>query len=128
MRYCALALLAVLVTGCASTSTSSGSCPALRMAAENPAPTHPELVRTVCPQAMDYPFQNLVLEGGGVKGIAYAGAFEVLEQQGILEQVGPVAGTSAQVALPVSRVQLLAPPETGLSLTVTWCSCPAMSE
>ena len=95
MRYCALALLAVLATGCASTSTSSGSCPALQAAAANPAPTHPEIVRAVCPQAMDYPFRNLVIEGGGVKGIAYAGAFEVLEQQGILEQVGPVAGTSA---------------------------------
>lgn len=96
MRYCALALLAVLATGCASTSfSSSGSCPALQAAAANPAPTHVELIRSVCPQTMSYPFKNLVLEGGGVKGIAYAGAFEVLEQQGILEQVGPVAGTSA---------------------------------
>ena len=95
MRYRALALLAVLATGCASTSTSSGSCPALQAAAANPAPTHVEVIRAVCPRAVDYPFQNLVLEGGGVKGIAYAGAFEVLEQQGILKQVGPVAGTSA---------------------------------
>jgi NTE family protein len=96
MRYCALALLVVLATGCASTSTTStGSCPALQAAAANPAPTHVELIRAVCPQTMSYPFQNLVLEGGGVKGIAYAGAFEVLEQQGILQKVGPVAGTSA---------------------------------
>ena len=95
MRYRALALLAVLATGCASTSPSTGSCPALQAAAANPAPTHAEVIRAVCPRSMDYPFQNLVLEGGGVKGIAYAGAFEVLEQQGILGKVGPVAGTSA---------------------------------
>ncbi len=110
MRYCALALLAVLATGCASTSTSSGSCPALRMAAANPAPTHSEIVRAVCPRAMDYPFKNLVLEGGGVKGIAYAGAFEVLQQQGILEQVGPVAGTSAG-AITATLVALRYEPE-----------------
>lgn len=28
----------------------------------------------------DYPYQNLVFEGGGVKGVAYEGVFEVLEQ------------------------------------------------
>src|SRR5215218_4145686 len=97
MRYCVLALLAALaLTGCASTSTTTpGSCPALQMAAENPAPTHPEVIRLFCPKPATYPFQNLVIEGGGVKGTAYAGAFEVLEQQGILDQVGPVAGTSA---------------------------------
>lgn len=40
-------------------------------------------------------FRNLVFEGGGVKGIAYAGAIQVLEQQGILPQITRVAGTSA---------------------------------
>jgi NTE family protein len=50
----------------------------------------------VCPApADDYPFTNLVFEGGGVKGIAYGGAVEVLEQQGILPNVTSVAGTSA---------------------------------
>jgi NTE family protein len=38
---------------------------------------------------------NLVFEGGGVKGIAYAGALQVLEGQGILQQLQGVAGTSA---------------------------------
>ena len=28
-----------------------------------------------------FPFTNLVLEGGGVKGIAYAGALKVLEEK-----------------------------------------------
>ncbi|HSN17065.1 MAG TPA: patatin-like phospholipase family protein [Gammaproteobacteria bacterium] len=40
-------------------------------------------------------FRNLVFEGGGVKGIAYAGAIQVLEAQGILPNITRVAGTSA---------------------------------
>ena len=42
-----------------------------------------------------FPFTNLVLEGGGVKGIAYAGALKVLEDHQILPQIQKVAGTSA---------------------------------
>jgi NTE family protein len=38
---------------------------------------------------------NLVFEGGGVKGIAYAGALQVLEKKGMLAQIEGVAGTSA---------------------------------
>jgi NTE family protein len=38
---------------------------------------------------------NLVLEGGGVKGVAYPGALQVLERQGILPKIDKVAGTSA---------------------------------
>ncbi len=44
---------------------------------------------------MAYPFKNLVFEGGGVKGVAYGGALEVLDQNGILDQIEQVAGTSA---------------------------------
>ena len=40
-------------------------------------------------------FRNLVFEGGGVKGIAYAGAIRVLEEKGILGDIRRVAGTSA---------------------------------
>lgn len=40
-------------------------------------------------------FRNLVFEGGGVKGIAYAGALDVLERQNILPDIRRVAGTSA---------------------------------
>ena len=42
-----------------------------------------------------YHFRNLVFEGGGVKGIAYVGAMNVLEQEGILQNIERVAGTSA---------------------------------
>jgi len=44
---------------------------------------------------MKYHFKNLVFEGGGVKGIAYVGAMEVLEQKAILKQIERVGGTSA---------------------------------
>jgi len=44
---------------------------------------------------MKYPFQNLILEGGGVKGIAYVGALEVLEELGIMKNIKRVGGTSA---------------------------------
>jgi len=43
---------------------------------------------------MDYPFRNLVFEGGGVKGLAYVGALQVLDDEGIIEQIGRVGGTS----------------------------------
>lgn len=44
---------------------------------------------------MQYNYTNLVFEGGGVKGIAYTGALQVLSDQGILPNIQRVAGTSA---------------------------------
>lgn len=44
---------------------------------------------------MDYPFKNLVFKGGGVQGVAYAGAVEVLDEEQILQNIEQVAGTSA---------------------------------
>lgn len=44
---------------------------------------------------MPYHFRNLVFEGGGVKGIAYVGALDVLAERGIAAQVERVGGTSA---------------------------------
>lgn len=40
-------------------------------------------------------FENLVFEGGGVKGIAYAGALIRLEREGILNHLRRTAGASA---------------------------------
>lgn len=40
-------------------------------------------------------FRNLVFEGGGVKGIAYVGAMEILNQRGQLDHILRVGGTSA---------------------------------
>ncbi len=45
--------------------------------------------------AANYHFRNLVFEGGGVKGIAYLGALEALEGQGVLGRIRRVGGTSA---------------------------------
>ena len=39
--------------------------------------------------------ENLVFKGGGVLGIAYAGAIETLEEKGVLKNIKRVAGTSA---------------------------------
>ena len=40
-------------------------------------------------------YENLVFKGGGVLGMAYAGALEVLEQENILANIKRIAGTSA---------------------------------
>lgn len=50
---------------------------------------------------MKYPFRNLVFEGGGVKGVAYVGAMDVLERSGIVANIDRVAGTSAGALMAV---------------------------
>ena len=40
-------------------------------------------------------FRNLVFEGGGVKGIAYVGAMQVMDLRGALQGIRRVGGTSA---------------------------------
>lgn len=40
-------------------------------------------------------YRNLVMEGGGIKGVAYGGALIELESRGILPQIQRVGGTSA---------------------------------
>lgn len=40
-------------------------------------------------------FRNLIFEGGGVKGIAYVGAMQILHQRGVLSGVKRVGGASA---------------------------------
>lgn len=56
------------------------------------------LVFVICVTATARPdslrYRNLVFEGGGVRGIAYAGALNVLEQRGVLASVERVGGTS----------------------------------
>ena len=41
------------------------------------------------------PYRNLVMEGGGIRGIAYGGALLELAQQGVLARIERVGGTSA---------------------------------
>ena len=40
-------------------------------------------------------YRNLVMEGGGIRGIAYGGALAELEQRGVLAGIRRVGGTSA---------------------------------
>jgi NTE family protein len=44
---------------------------------------------------MNKNYQNLALQGGGVWGVSYAGAFEALDRLGVLGRIRCVAGTSA---------------------------------
>ncbi|GAL22079.1 possible membrane protein [Vibrio maritimus] len=44
---------------------------------------------------MTYLFKNLIFEGGGVKGLTYLGALEVLEQKILMHSIERVGGTSA---------------------------------
>ncbi|XP_048773630.2 uncharacterized protein LOC125678888 [Ostrea edulis] len=41
-----------------------------------------------------FPFENLVFEGGGAKGVVYPGALLALEELGILKKIKRIAGTS----------------------------------
>ncbi|KAK6194958.1 hypothetical protein SNE40_000482 [Patella caerulea] len=47
------------------------------------------------PHNYKYDFENLVLEGGGSKGLAYCGAIKYLQEVGIMKNIKRIAGTSA---------------------------------
>ncbi|BFZ23318.1 hypothetical protein BsWGS_26357 [Bradybaena similaris] len=47
------------------------------------------------PEMYEYPFENLVFEGGGNKGLAYCGALQCLEELNILPKIKRVGGSSA---------------------------------
>jgi NTE family protein len=57
-------------------------------------------------------YRNLVFKGGGVRGIAYMGAMEVLEQLDLLSNIERIAGSSAMALaallasfrMPVSQI------------------------
>ena len=53
------------------------------------------LFPSICFSQKNYGYKNLVLEGGGVRGLVYAGVFSVLEQKGIIQQLEKVGGSSA---------------------------------
>lgn len=52
-------------------------------------------VMSIDPKDHSYPFENLVFEGGGSKGHAYAGAIKALEELGLIKQIKRYAGASA---------------------------------
>ncbi|XP_061169582.1 uncharacterized protein LOC133178947 [Saccostrea echinata] len=55
-----------------------------------------KLAQTIDPNDYvdQYPFENLIFEGGGAKGIAYPGALRALEEVGIMKKIKRFAGTS----------------------------------
>jgi len=53
------------------------------------------LFPSLCFAQKKYDYKNLVMEGGGVRGLAYAGVLTVLEQNGVLHQIENVGGSSA---------------------------------
>ncbi|XP_061169581.1 uncharacterized protein LOC133178946 [Saccostrea echinata] len=55
-----------------------------------------KLAQTIDPKdnVDEYPFENLIFEGGGAKGIAYPGALRALEDVGIMTKIKRFAGTS----------------------------------
>ncbi|MFD2161295.1 patatin-like phospholipase family protein [Paradesertivirga mongoliensis] len=54
--------------------------------------------------AQVYPYKNLVFEGAGIRGIAYAGILEEFEKASLLDDIEKVGGTSAGaiIALPLA--------------------------
>lgn len=57
-------------------------------------------------------YRNLVFKGGGVRGIAYMGALEVLDEYRIVENIERVAGTSAGAVAAALLALRLPIPET----------------
>ncbi len=57
-------------------------------------------------------YRNLVFKGGGVRGIAYMGALELLEEYRIVDNIERVAGTSAGAIAATLMSFRLTVPET----------------
>jgi NTE family protein len=69
----------------------------------------------------DYPYKNLVFEGGGVKGVAYGGVFEVLEQNKITPQIEPtlIGGGNSAGAITATMMSLNYSAEEFLKIMTT---------
>ncbi len=46
-------------------------------------------------KAQQVPYKNLVMEGGGIRGFAFAGALEILDSIGILKSIERIGGSSS---------------------------------
>ena len=51
--------------------------------------------KSVGQQVQQVKYRNLIMEGGGIRGIAYGGALNELQNRGILQEIERVGGTSA---------------------------------
>jgi len=70
-------------------------------------------------------YKNLVFKGGGVRGIAYMGALEVLDEYRIVENIQRVAGTSAgAIAATIVSFRLSVPESKDLFNTLDFSKVP----
>ena len=53
----------------------------------------------ICFAQEKYNYKNLVLEGGGIRGVAYAGAFSVLEEKNVLQHIEKVSLAGVSVTI-----------------------------
>jgi len=81
-----------------------GLCPSVNISTVEEENKHKEPISFYAKENIDlktkferqsWNFENLAFEGGGVKGIAYAGALRVMEEAGVLDNIKGFAGTSA---------------------------------
>jgi NTE family protein len=71
-------------------------CTPKRFECKDPTPiAEPEYEQCFSGPAPSFDFENLAIEGGGAKGVAYGGAVVALHQAGVLQKLQRVAGTSA---------------------------------
>lgn len=63
--------------------------------------------------------ENLVFKGGGVLGMSYSGALEILESRGILQNIKGLAGTSAGAAVATMVAIGYTPAEIKINLEQT---------
>ncbi len=74
-----------------------------------------------------YPFRNLVFQGGGTKSFAYHGVIPVLEEAGILPQIERVGGTSAGAMLAaIVCLRLSAAESIALFRTLDYSQIPGL--
>ena len=96
LRILTCILLIMAVAGCQTTPKNSHpSCEPCTKYVDFAQPV--EACPAFSPQSVT-PYRrwrHMVLEGGGVKGVAYAGAFAALSDAGAVDDIEHVAGTSA---------------------------------
>ncbi|XP_059158896.1 uncharacterized protein LOC131942945 [Physella acuta] len=78
------------------TDSSTGT-PLRRRAIKHALSVDPvdQLAEKVRPEEYQFPFENLIFEGGGNKGLAYVGCIRYLEELGMMGQIRRIGGSSA---------------------------------
>lgn len=73
-----------------------------------------------------YPFRNITFRGGGIRGLAYLGALEILDEYKILQNIERVSGTSAgSISALVTSFGLSAKETQKVANTLDYSEIPA---